>query len=350
MKIEFYIGTLLYQHDCVVIPGFGGFIANYASAYIHPVQNTFVPPSRQIMFNASLLHNDGLLATHIASEEGISFADALNRIAEEVVAIHAKLNSGNSVIFDGFGSLCTNHENSIVFTPQSTNNYLEDAYGLPTFVSPAIRRNGFQSNQDTKAKGISIHLPVAVRRIAAVALPLIAIGMWSLFNTDRINNFSSSNSSIFPSEILSPFEGASIKKSIPSTVALSDKAAVHKAQLLWGATKETVETFDAGISLSRPAIIDEKSEILTIPATLPEIKIKETGHFFIISGAFKSKENAEKRLGELKTKNFEATLAGQNKKGLYLVSVATCNDEKQATLKMKEILGKGIEAAWILKK
>lgn len=356
MKIEFYIEKLLYQHDCVVIPGFGGFIANYAPAYIHPVQNTFIPPSRQIMFNASLLHNDGLLATHIASEEGISYAHALNRIEEEVMAIHAELNSGKVVFLDGFGSLRTNHEHSIVFTPKSTNNYLEDAYGLPTFVSPAIRRTGFQSNQDTNVKGIGIRLPVAVRRIAAVALPLIAIGIWSLFNTDRISNFSSNYSSIFPTEILSPQKGSSIKKSIPvtipATVPTPDNASFYKTQLQWGATKETVANIDAGLTISNAVITEIKSE--SIPSTpqqnLSDNKITETGHFFIISGAFKVKENAEHRIDQLKAKNFDASLTGQNKSGLYLVSVASCDDANQADVKMKEILKKGIESAWILKK
>ena len=352
MKIEFYIGTLLYQHDCVVIPGFGGFIANYTSACIHPVQNTFIPPSRQIMFNASLLHNDGLLATHIASEEGISFAFALNRIAEEVIAIHAELNSGKTVFLDGFGSLRTNHEHSIVFTPKSTNNYLEDAYGLPTFVSPAIRRTGFQTNQDTNAKGIGIRLPVAVRRIAAVAVPLLAIGMWSLFNTDRISNFSSNYSSIFPSEILSPFERSSFENNIPATIPLHDNSSVYKTQLQWGATKDTSLDGNAGNTIFSPAITDNKSSSIT-PTPQPassDIKLNDTYHFFIISGAFKIKENAEHRIGQLKAQNFDASLAGQNKSGLYLVSVASCNDVNQADVKMKEILKKGIEAAWILKK
>jgi len=70
----------------------------------------------------------------------------------------------------------------------------------------------------------------------------------------------------------------------------------------------------------------------------------------IISGAFKVKENADKLLNQLRAKNLDATLAGQNKKGLYLVSAASCDDAGQATLKLKEVLDKGIEAAWILKK
>ncbi|MDP4292722.1 MAG: hypothetical protein Q8908_16700, partial [Bacteroidota bacterium] len=215
MRIGFYIGALLYQHDCVVIPGFGGFIANYAPACIHPVQNTFIPPSRQIMFNAGLIHNDGLLASHVATEEGISYDQALNRISEEVMAYHAELKAGKTVHMDGLGSFRTNHEDSLVFTPDTRINWLEEAFGLPTFVSPAIRRSGYRSKRDSDDKVRSIYLPVAVRRIAAIAIPVLAIGMWSLFNTSRINSFASNYSSIVPSDLISHLSFSSLKKSVP---------------------------------------------------------------------------------------------------------------------------------------
>lgn len=340
MKIGFYIGALLYQHDCVVIPGFGGFIANYAPAFIHLVQNTFNPPSRQIMFNASLLHNDGLLATQIAGEEGISFDQALNRITEEVAAIHKELKSGKTISLDDFGSLCTNHENNIVFTPRPANNWLEDAYGLPTFVSTPIRRTVYHSSEE---KRNGIHLPVAVRRIAAIAVPLLAIGLWSLFNTDRITSFTSNYSSIFPSELLSQFSVSSIKKSIPLYILSHSKSSAV-------ITPAKTEAYPVSVTKdvnTVPVVTIEKKENNSAPVV--ENKSTGTGHFYIIGGAFRSKENADKMIEQLKTKNFSATIAGQNKKGLYLVSAASCDDASQATLKLQEVLEKGIKDAWIFK-
>jgi hypothetical protein len=341
MKIGIYIGALLYQHDCVVIPGFGGFIANYKPAFIHPVQNTFTPPSRQIMFNASLLHNDGLLASHIARVEGIGFDKALIRITEEVAFIQKEVKSGKSIVLEGIGSLRTNQEDSIIFTPGLFNNYLEDAYGLATFVSPAIRRNGYKSGQDSGGKSNVIHLPVAVRRIAAIAVPLIAIGLWSLFNTDRINNFTSNYSSIFPSDLVSQFSLSSIKKNIPIYVLPHSKSSAVKQ----------AETNNANTA-SQPVTTNETTnEAKTaVQASVSEVNSVATGQFMIISGAFKVKENADNQVTQLKAKNLDATITGQNKRGLYLVCAASCNDAAQATLKLKEVRLKGIESAWILKK
>jgi hypothetical protein len=39
MKIEQYISELLYKYDCVIVPGLGGFVANYKSATIQPIQS-----------------------------------------------------------------------------------------------------------------------------------------------------------------------------------------------------------------------------------------------------------------------------------------------------------------------
>jgi len=48
MDISSYISELLFEHDCVIIPNFGGFICNYKPADIHPIQNTVSPPAKAI--------------------------------------------------------------------------------------------------------------------------------------------------------------------------------------------------------------------------------------------------------------------------------------------------------------
>ena len=60
--IDNYICELLYDHDCVIIPGLGGFIANFEPARIIRKQHTIMPPSKKIAFNGKLKNNDGLLA------------------------------------------------------------------------------------------------------------------------------------------------------------------------------------------------------------------------------------------------------------------------------------------------
>ena len=68
VNLDKYIRELLLQHDCVILPGLGGFVANYRPATFDAFQKTAIPPSREILFNANLMHNDGLLYAHISRE------------------------------------------------------------------------------------------------------------------------------------------------------------------------------------------------------------------------------------------------------------------------------------------
>ena len=60
-----YIVQLLRHLDCVIIPDFGGFVAQYKTASLDGVTG-YSPPSKQILFNINLKNNDGLLANKIA--------------------------------------------------------------------------------------------------------------------------------------------------------------------------------------------------------------------------------------------------------------------------------------------
>lgn len=56
-----HIEYLMTRHDCVTVPGWGAFIANYSIAEYDAVHEVFTRPCRTIGFNASVSHNDGLL-------------------------------------------------------------------------------------------------------------------------------------------------------------------------------------------------------------------------------------------------------------------------------------------------
>jgi len=79
MQLSGYISELLYENDCVIIPGFGGFVGNYSSAKIHPVNHTFYPPSKNILFNSKLTSDDGLLLHSVSIGENISYAEARSK-------------------------------------------------------------------------------------------------------------------------------------------------------------------------------------------------------------------------------------------------------------------------------
>lgn len=94
LDITAFIRELLFGHDCVIIPGFGGFIGNYTPARIDRSDNTFYPPVKQISFNRNLNHNDGLLIGRVSEAAGLNYADARNLVMEFAGDLTARLAKG----------------------------------------------------------------------------------------------------------------------------------------------------------------------------------------------------------------------------------------------------------------
>ena len=59
IELAQHIEALLLENDCVIVPGFGGFVAHYAPATHVKEENLFLPPTRIIGFNSQLKLNTG---------------------------------------------------------------------------------------------------------------------------------------------------------------------------------------------------------------------------------------------------------------------------------------------------
>ena len=97
MKLGYFISVLLLEHDCVVVPDFGGFIGNHVSAKTDPVKNKFSPPAKEISFNKNLLKNDGLLITRMVEEEQLTFEEVKSKLAYTVFELKQKLSNKEKV-------------------------------------------------------------------------------------------------------------------------------------------------------------------------------------------------------------------------------------------------------------
>ena len=150
MKIAKYIGDLIFDYECVVIPEFGGFISTEKSAVINKVTNQFIPPSKDIIFNVHLKANDGLLVNYVAQHEGISFEKAKIKVDRFSLLCRKSLDDGERIKFNNIGYIFRDEQENIVFIQDKTVNFNADAFGLSSFVSPAIKR----TNSEEKIKEV----------------------------------------------------------------------------------------------------------------------------------------------------------------------------------------------------
>lgn len=137
-NLENHIENLLKQHDFVVIPGFGGFVASEESAKVE--SGYLYPPTRCIGYNPELTYNDGLLAQEIAKVEGISFSQANDYIKEKVEKLNYTLKTFKHFSFGNIGAFYFNQD-KVYFEPNKTNNLLRSSFGLQTFYFPEIHNN-----------------------------------------------------------------------------------------------------------------------------------------------------------------------------------------------------------------
>lgn len=124
-----YISDLLFLHDCVIIPDFGGFICNYKGASIDEVSGTICPPGKDILFNRNLTHNDGLLVNWIACKENISYDKATKQVSLFCEELKVRLNQRQRVAFGDIGVFYTDRRFNIIFD-SGKNNFLSDTYGM----------------------------------------------------------------------------------------------------------------------------------------------------------------------------------------------------------------------------
>ena len=308
-KIEYYISNLLYIHDCVIIPGFGGFVGNKKSAYIHPVSGIIYPPSKALLFNKNLTQNDGLLATHIAKEEELDLLKITNLIEGFVQKIQKELKNRSAFKLQKVGTFTKGNEGNISFIQDKNYNYNLASFGMEAnHKSKKVER--IISEEEVIVKTIKQKdFKKTLKRAAAVLIPLISLSLIGITQEENITDIYNQMAN------LNPF-------------TTSKTEIVKEAP-----TKE--------IEVPIVEIIETEKVKIVIPI------ITEQHTYYIIAGAFAEQKNANKLLQKLKRWNYDASIVeGGN---LMRVSYNAFQNREDALLALAEIR-KDNKSAWLLTK
>ena len=300
MEISQYIKELLLLNDCVIIPEFGGFVANYKPATIE--NNQFFPPTKEIAFNNKLISNDGLLINYISEAEGLDYFNAKQKLDSFVEETMLNLERNRNVYFEGVGYLHYDSRENLQFEPQLKQNLLVESYGLQNFSYEKL----YQRQIPKPAIKVEYREPVPVifqqRKLKklAVAIPLlIAMALIPM----KKNN-----------EYLSKSDMGMWETLMQSTPA----APIQTPEL------NSTENF--------------------VNVTAPET---EQLKYFIIGGSFKSEENANKYIQQLKAQGYN----GQNLgvfKGLNRVAMKGFSTMDEAQKELNSLLSKNpASGVWI---
>jgi hypothetical protein len=310
LDIKAFIRELLFEHDCVIVPGFGGFIGNFSSARIDRITGTFYPPVKKISFNRNLDNNDGLLISHVSKLKNLNYGDARSRIEEFVNDLKIRLSKGEKVVFDHIGTFVNNHEGNVEFEPEANINYARGSFGLESFQCMPLRdynvRKRITRHIDKESLGYSQQRKNLWR--AAVVIPIVALLL-----------------------------------AVPLTTGIFK-------------TKVEVTTLNplvkAEFEDNRRAVDESIITVTPDSSAIPEPEITEPPpareyHYSVITGSFQSEQNAVSHVNSLKEEGFNPEI-NQASNGFYRVTATKCSDLESAVSTRDSILKK-YPGAWVSK-
>ena len=182
---------MLRSNDCVILPGFGGFIAHDVPAYYVSEEGLYFPPSRSISFNAAITMNDGVLAQSYMRSYQVDYARATYMIDMAVEELLDTLYEEGSVTLPRIGTIRQDIHQTIQFAPEFTSITSTTHFGLSSFAIKELSQLN-KKKEEAQSKGaeaiithsektINLHINKGtLRRVLSTAAVLLMLLMVSL--------------------------------------------------------------------------------------------------------------------------------------------------------------------------
>ena len=291
MDISVCIKDLLYRYDCVIVPNFGGFVANLINSQI--VDGMIYPPRKIIAFNVFLQHNDGLLVNHVARRQKWDYQKALENIKTQVEVWKQQLKT-KPLFLEDIGEFYLNKEQNIVFKPDEKINYYTGSFGLTPCKATKIV-NVLQPSQ--KSVTYSINFKQTLKYVAGFALIFFV------------------SSEVYQSH----------------TISLS------------------TETNDSSIAKVQSAgFVEEKTK--EPPPNPSSFFKKSTKRYYVVLGVFQKSKNAFRKRRNVVKKGLKARILKRDKKGWSIVAMGKYHSEAKARQMLRKVRRQLQKDAWILVK
>lgn len=373
MKIEKHIVELLRNYDCVIIPGLGGFVANYAPSQYNPAKGIMLPPCKAIIFNRNLINNDGLLVNHISVHETVSYQDALTLVNSFTNECKKNLVAGKRIEFDELGVLYEDNEQTIQFRPDFSVNFLTESFGLTPVIAkeivqsvikpepavvkvvkeeiPVVEKKEEKIERELKQEIRTVEtvqkesvkvVPIKTKRktgryilAAAVAIPVIFYSVWIPLKTDVMDT------GVIEVADLNPFNSHEKPVAVYKTIGrTSEKVKVEMPSV------DEMMNEDPIIDVP---IISEVDTTLVEHSDAVELNTSSGMNYHVITGCFLEEDNANRMVEYLKSKGYNAYIL-DTVNGLKRVAAASFDNVGDAVNSLREIRNGNISEAWVLNK
>lgn len=358
--ISEHVHLLLHLHDCVVVPGFGGFISNeIIPSNLDKQRHVFHPKTKKALFNRQLKNNDGLLIASLMEREAMDYASALGEIQAFIKQTNERLYQGEEVELRYLGTMKLNHEGFPILEANDEVNIAVESYGLKSIrLSPLEQKATLQNREAIPAKQGK---KKEEKRVFIGYLPLamiLAVSVWLFFDRDphqtqmatltpQMMNDSSTEETLDTVSDVVTSEVEEIILSAPLTVTESSDDGQYRSNS--SDAMKNQASIPAWVKIP-PA--NARNIQRTAPLAITEEDIMEftlvDSVYHVITGSFSSVQNAQKQVDQLNSKGMKAATFKNENNGLIRVSAAQFKLRKDAELKAKQIGQMTGNGAWVL--
>ena len=295
-------------------------MANYRPARINHGNNTVFPPRKDISFNKSLTHNDGLLISYISESRGIGYVDSKRIVTTFVTDITKRLEKGKQVVFDNVGAFYIDSHRNLQFEPDPLSNFLLDSYGLSEFTFAPLEPYDVQKRIQKKfidKKPVSIKTRRKVLWRVAIVIPvLVALVVvplktdWLQFRTNVSSMNPVSNSEVVDSNLEQPVNDL-------KNIAQEEENDINK--------KVVVDELD-----------QPTETVYTDPVEMDDSETITSNRYFIIAGSFRNMGNAERFNEDLISLGYNSTMLNPVD-GLHRVTLNGYPSKEEAVIALAEL-------------
>ena len=381
MQLIDLIPDLLFKHNCVIIPEFGGFVANFKSARFNEERLLASPAIKRIAFNQSLTENDGLLIKELSRVKDISYSDAEKEVSNFVTFLKARLNQYNNYEFKNIGSFYLNKEAKIVFVAYEGLNFYPNSYGLADVKVKRLERSiDEQRISERQIRKPEVHDPVLDnqrsipwRSVAAVLVVIVAFsfiiwqiagsnvqGDMAMVDKDTQNVASmieaasledsfaeeATPSDVFVEEIANEQSDAESEAPIEESFddiseSTADDPAIDLTEDLevsesWVDEEAQSEVIETELEYESEQIQDAVRETDALPLTLSQLRAMRQAHFgqeqvfYVVVRKSTNTSEIDQVLKNFRSRSFDAFVIDGMKKGEQAVCLERFYDRQNA--------------------
>lgn len=282
LRIVTHIERLLLVHDCVIVPKFGGFVLQAVPAVQHMEEHTFCPLRKEIGFNMTLQHNDGLLPESYMQMYAVSYRQAGLMLEEDVEDMKSTLQQYGKLSLGVLGSFSIGEEGQMIFHPGETDLFSVGSYGLPVFHFPAlapieVEREEVALLTSKKARKDTLYIPIS-RKLLRTAASAAAVALFLLVSTPvKDVNQEAYTASFVPT-------GMVVQKPVLSEVVLPGSIAAETNMK----QEPSEEVMACEVKKAEPAPVSEKKAPQSKPVVAQPKKM-----YHIVIASFPSESQAD---------------------------------------------------------